>query len=241
MMFFVGLHQASDAQHIDAAFMSRNRLRTRRKPLGCRQWIMDSGAFSLISKHGGYPEPVSAYAEIIKRWAHDLTLLAAVSEDYMCEPHMLERTGMTIAEHQRLSVQRYDEILAENTGVLIIPVLQGYSPESYADHVRMYGERLGHEQWVGVGSVCKRNGDPRAIELVLLTIKKERPDLRLHGFGLKATAFRSPLVVSLLHSADSMAWSFAARKQGRNANDWREAKRFAERINTQPKQMVMGF
>jgi hypothetical protein len=28
-----------------------------------------------------------------------------------------------------------------------------------------------------------------------------------------------------------MAWSFAARKQGRNANDWREAKTFADRIN----------
>lgn len=29
-----------------------------------------------------------------------------------------------------------------------------------------------------------------------------------------------------LHSADSMAWSFAARRQGRNANDWREAMRW---------------
>jgi hypothetical protein len=33
-----------------------------------------------------------------------------------------------------------------------------------------------------------------------------------------------------LHSADSMAWSFAARWEGRNRNDWREAKNFIERV-----------
>jgi hypothetical protein len=27
-----------------------------------------------------------------------------------------------------------------------------------------------------------------------------------------------------------MAWSFAARKQGRNAHDWREARRFEDRV-----------
>lgn len=35
----------------------------------------------------------------------------------------------------------------------------------------------------------------------------------------------------LLYSADSMAWSYSARKQGRNANDWREAAEFARRVN----------
>jgi hypothetical protein len=44
-----------------------------------------------------------------------------------------------------------------------------------------------------------------------------------------------------LHSADSMAWSFSARRQGRNANDWREARRFAERIKVQPVQLGWIF
>jgi hypothetical protein len=43
-----------------------------------------------------------------------------------------------------------------------------------------------------------------------MAIKNERPDLRLHGFGLKTTALADPLVRSMLWSADSMAWSFAA-------------------------------
>jgi hypothetical protein len=42
-----------------------------------------------------------------------------------------------------------------------------------------------------------------------------------------------------------MAWSFAARKQGRDANDWREADRLVKRVrdaanqNSQPWQMEM--
>jgi hypothetical protein len=33
-----------------------------------------------------------------------------------------------------------------------------------------------------------------------------------------------------LHQADSMAWSYHARKQGRNGNDWREAMRLVETV-----------
>lgn len=107
---------------------------------------------------------------------------------------------------------------------------QGYNPADYARHVRMYGERLAFGAWVGVGSVCKRNGTPEAVVAVLRAIKQVRPDLRLHGFGLKTTALASPEVQALLETADSMAWSFAARYEGRNQNDWREAKRWSERI-----------
>jgi hypothetical protein len=87
-----------------------------------------------------------------------------------------------------------------------------------------------HGAWVGVGSVWKRNGNPRAIAAVLLAIKGARPDLRLHGFGLKTTALADPLVRAQLETADSMAWSIHARKNGRNPNDWREAVRWTANI-----------
>lgn len=198
---------------------------------------MDSGAFTTILTHGGYPEPPEVYAAQIGRWAGNGNLLAAVAQDYMCEPDMLARTGLSIAEHQRLTIERYDALLAAGTGgVYIMPVLQGYAPADYVAHLRQYGDRLTPGMWVGVGSVCKRNGNPAAIEDVLRAIKAERPDIRLHGFGIKTTTLASGLVRSLLESADSMAWSFAARRQGRNANDWREAERFARRIETMPTQ-----
>ncbi len=233
MRFFTGLHQPSDAQHFDASFVSVNRLRNRKSSFKVGDWIMDSGAFTTIAKHGGYPLPVEDYAADIKaicgRQEHG-NLLAVVAQDYMCEAWMLEKTGLTVADHQRLTIERYDALLSCKPPVYVMPVLQGYSSKEYIEHLRAYGDRLPHGAWVGVGSVCKRNTDICAIWKVLSTIKDERPDLRLHGFGLKTTSLVNPIIRSLLWSADSMAWSFAARRNNRNQNDWREAKRFAQQI-----------
>jgi hypothetical protein len=228
--FFVGLHHPHVAGNFDAAFISVNSIRERKSAFPVNEWIMDSGAFTTIAKHGGYPHPVSEYADQIRRWKDNGKLLAAVSQDYMCEKHMLERTGMTVEDHQRLTIERYDALLAEDTGVYIMPVLQGYSPAEYVRHIRQYGDRLKPGMWVGVGSVCKRNTNLMAIWMVLDAIKAERPDLRLHGFGLKKTSLQEPVIRELLESADSMAWSFAARREGRNGNDWREAKAFIQNI-----------
>lgn len=234
MRFFTGLHQPSDAQHFDAAFVSVNRLRKRKSAFKVGDWIMDSGAFTEISTHGHYRHGVKEYAAEIRRWKDNGNLLAAVSQDWMCEPWIVEKTGLSVRQHQQLTVERYDELLADDTGVYILPVLQGYHPDDYVRHIRMYGARLTPGAWVGVGSVCKRNGDPSAIARVLIAIKHERPDLLLHGFGLKKTALSSDFISSQLHTADSMAWSFHARKQGRNGNSWREALRWTLDIVTRP-------
>jgi hypothetical protein len=237
--FFCGLHQPSDAKHFQAAFVSVNRLRNRKGPFQVGDWIMDSGAFTEISTHGTYRHSVEEYAAEIRRWSTNGNLLAAVAQDWMCEPWIIERTGLSVAEHQWLTVKRYDALRSEDTaGVYVMPVLQGYAPEEYVTHIRQYGERLAFGAWVGVGSICKRNSSPRAVEAVLLAIKGERPDLQLHGFGLKATALQSALVFDLLHTADSMAWSYSARKQGRNGNDWREAKRWMRGIEDVPRQLT---
>lgn len=230
--FYVGLHQPSDAQHFDNAFVSINRLRDRRSPFVAHRWVMDSGAFTELSNHGRYRHSVSEYADDARRWIGNGQLDAVVAQDWMCEPFILDRTGLTVADHQRLTIARYDELLAalSDTGVYILPVLQGFAPAEYATHVDAYGDRLAHGAWVGVGSVCKRQGDPAAIVAVLEVIKARRPDLRLHGFGVKLTALKHAGVRDLLDTADSMAWSYAARKQGRNGNDWREAKAFETKV-----------
>ncbi len=248
MRFFVGLHMPNVAGNFESSFISVNRLRDRKSFFPVKDWIMDSGAFSTILKHGHYPDSPKVYADHIRRFKDCGNLLAAVAQDYMCEADMLARTGLTVADHQRLTIERYDALLAEDTGVYIMPVLQGYSPSEYLSHIRQYGDRLKPGMWVGVGSVCKRNGNPFAIWRVLDTIKDARPDLRLHGFGLKKTSLKSPIIRDLLYSADSMAWSFAARRSGGNANDWREAKAFIEDISTaiwqstrQPLLLCNGF
>ena len=241
--FFLGLHQPCDAWKIPewAAFISVNRLRRRKGGFKVGDWIMDSGAFTELKKYGRYRHSVEEYACQVKRWSRNGNLLAAVTQDYMCEEFMLQRTGLTVEDHQRLTIERYDGLVRCNTGVYIMPVLQGYDPQDYVRHLRAYGDRLKPGMWVGVGSVCKRNGNIAAIEAVLLAINKERPDLRLHGFGLKTTALSSGLVQELLATADSMAWSFHARMNGRDGNSWKEARAWAERMASRPLQYPITF
>jgi hypothetical protein len=229
MKFYVGLHMPHHARYFERAMISVNRLRERRSPFEVGEWIMDSGAFTELATHGCYRDAPEAYAEQVNRWAGVGHMAAAVTQDYMCEPFMLAKTGLTVAAHQQLTVGRYDTLYAL-CRPYVMPVLQGYDPMDYVEHVYQYGTRLHADAWVGVGSVCKRNARPDAIALVLSAIKNARPDLRLHGFGLKETALRCGYIRSLLYSADSMAWSYAARREGRDANSWEEAKRWENRI-----------
>lgn len=237
MQFYTGLHQPSDAKHFDRCMISINRLWTRQAPIpGTGEIMLDSGAFTELLNYGRYRTPIKYYAAGVLR-VHKLLgarLVAASTRDYMCEPFILARTGLTIPVHQQLTLKSYDRLRSLlPSDIYVLPVLQGYQPQEYVAHLRQYGERLAPGAWVGVGSVCKRNSKLELIEQVLMAIHTERPDLRLHGFGVKTTALESSIVRECLYSADSMAWSFAARKAGANANDWREADAFRRRIDNQ--------
>ena len=183
--------------------------------------------------------PTREYAEHILRWKKCGNLLAAVCQDFMCEPFILEQTGLCVGDHQVMTTKNYRLLSMEGTGVYIMPVLQGFAPEEYREHVGVYGRSLRDGAWCGVGSVCKRNSDVGQIWSVLNAIKAVRPDLRLHGFGLKQTVLQNRTLRDMLYSADSMAWSYAARKNGRNPNDPKEAMNFTEKMNNEPRQMQL--
>ena len=231
--FYVGTWKPQHCHLFSHAFISVNTLRGRRSAFKANKWIMDSGAFTEISKYGQYRNSVSTYAEQCLRWkslARD-ELELVVAQDYMCEAHMLKKTGMTIREHILKTVDRYvglKEAIGGEVGIM--PVIQGFSPEEYVYCVEQYGELLEQGAWVGVGSVCKRNSNQLQVYRLLYAIKKKRPDLRLHGFGLKKTCLAYAEIVSLLESSDSMAWSFAARLAGRDRNSPQEALRYEESI-----------
>jgi len=239
MKFYLGMHHPSDAHRVDLACVSYRAIKKRKSDFRPARfgWILDSGAFRELALHGAYQDEPDAYAEGAARWARIGKLDAVVSQDYMCEPFMLAKTGLTVADHQRLTIERFEALRAAwrargGDPCSLMPVLQGWTVRDYQNHVHDYGKRLERYAWVGVGSVCKRQGAIGLVEDILCSIKEVRPDLRLHGFGVKVTALESPLIRRLLYSADSMAWSFAARMEGRDANDHREALAFAERINT---------
>lgn len=229
MKFYIGTHRVNHAEHFDQCFISINVLWKRKSDFAVNDWILDSGAFTELSTYGHYRFPVEDYAGGINRWKVCGNLEYAVCQDYMCEPFIIEKTGLDIAEHQRLTIERYDALIPL-TNVNILPVLQGYAPIDYLKHLEMYDNRLAFGYLVGVGSICKRNSNPKEIANILELIKRERPDLRLHGFGLKTTALANAYICSLLYSADSMAWSYKARREGGNPNGLKEALDFISKI-----------
>lgn len=144
---------------------------------------------------------------------------------------------LDIETHIRWTVDRYIKLVAavrsHGCDTYIMPVIQGFAPAQYIECIKAYEAEglLPQGAYVGVGSVCKRNGDPAAVLEVLETIKAYRPDLRIHGFGLKVTALEVKEIRALLESSDSMAWSLAAKKQGRDQNCWKEAAAYEARVN----------
>jgi hypothetical protein len=129
--------------------------------------------------------------------------------DWMCEPMVLRMTGLTAADHQRLTIDSF-LTLRDALGDLVIPVLQGWEHDDYLRHVEQYSSRgvdLTVEQRVGLGTVCRRQGTQEA-EAVVRTLSSL--GLRLHGFGIKVSGLYR--YADELVSADSMAWSFDARR-----------------------------
>jgi hypothetical protein len=227
-LFLIGCPSPAKARYFERCMISINTLRRRHSDFVVNDWLLDSGAFSELSRFGHYRHSVEEYAGEIARWSRCGNLLAAVSQDYMCESFILARTGLTIADHQRLTIERYDALLPL-VSVPLMPVLQGFRVSDYLSHMDQYGARLRHGAWVGVGSVCRRNARPDEVADILLSIKNKRPDLKLHGFGLKLTALESKEVREHLYSSDSMAWSYPARF-GKGDDSIHTADSYLERV-----------
>ena len=86
MIFYVGIHQPSDAWRTRRAMVSVKRLYGRRgsftPPSG--EWMLDSGAFTELHDHGHYRHPVEDYARAVRRWWFVGRMVSATAQDYMC-------------------------------------------------------------------------------------------------------------------------------------------------------------
>ena len=54
---------------------------------------MDSGGFTELSTYGRWRTSSQQYADEINRWKDNGNLVAAVTQDLMCEPSILHKTG----------------------------------------------------------------------------------------------------------------------------------------------------
>lgn len=215
MIFYLGTHRANWLERVSVPlFIARQTLAPRKTlPRALGTWALDSGAFSELSLHGKWTTPPGQYVAEVRRFHDEIGKLAwSASQDWMCEPFMLAKTGLTVADHQRRTVDSYLDLMARDATLPWAPVLQGWALQDYFDHADAYeraGVNLAQLPVVGLGSVCRRQGTAEATQIV--TALADR-GLSLHGFGMKTTGLRQ--YASGLHSSDSMAWSFRARKRG---------------------------
>lgn len=193
-------------------FVSRRALaRYRALPRATSNWALDSGGFTELSIHGRWELPAADYAREARRFQNEIgSLDFAAPQDWMCEPQMLARTGLTVEEHQRRSVANYLELRELAPEVPWIPVLQGWTIGDYDRCAEAYfaaGVELDRLHLVGVGTVCRRQNTATA---GLLMAGLQADGLRVHAFGFKLTGLE--LAAEHLSSADSMAWSYSARR-----------------------------
>lgn len=209
MKFYLGTHMLSQPWWDLGLplFVSRVRLEQRRQlPKPAAGWALDSGAYTELDRHGGWRMTAREYADLVGRFREMGHLEWAAPQDWMCEPHVLARTGLTIQQHQARTVFNFLG-LRHRLGDLVIPVLQGWERDDYLRCAELYetaGVDLMQEHTVGLGTVCRRQNTAEAGKIV-----RALKGLRLHAFGVKITGLAS--FGDAIVSADSMAWSYAGR------------------------------
>lgn len=207
MVFYLGTHIVSWLERYPYIpwFVSVNVLKNRKSKINGKQWILDSGGFTALLKNGEYSMSEQNYLSIIAK--HNPNL--AFCQDWMCEPFILEKTGLTIKEHQERTLESYLSMRKYTKKTR--PVLQGWEPEDYIHHIKMY-KRAGvsFQQLYGIGTICSRNGSTFDIYRIVSAIVKNGCRF-VHGFGLKITSLKVPAILCMFVSCDSMAWSYAGR------------------------------
>lgn len=212
MKFYLGTHMPNWLAKTDVPlFVSHRRLAGRRTlPKARGRWALDSGGFSELSLFGGWQTDAITYAHAVRRYRAEIGGLDwAAPQDWMCEPFMLDKTGFTVADHQARTVASVLELRRLAPDLPFVPVLQGWTLEDYLRCADLYGEAgidLTTEHTVGVGSVCRRQSESEIEDICAVLADR---GIALHGFGVKTLGLR---YARHLRSADSMAWSYNARR-----------------------------
>jgi hypothetical protein len=217
--FYLGTHEPIWLRRLEVPlFVSHRRLvrlegpqQRAHLPRAIGRWALDSGGFSELSMYGEWRTTPQQYAHAIGRYHDEIGKLDwAAPQDWMCEPFMLAKTGLSTAEHQARTIESFLHLNATVYGVNIIPVLQGWTLSDYVDHIEQYrrqGIDLAKVPLVGLGSVCRRQA---TTEITTIVTELASYGLQLHGFGIKMSGLTA--YGQHLASADSMAWSYNARR-----------------------------
>jgi len=216
--FYLGIHHGHWLRTVPVPVcISHSVLRTYKRAVPVRlpggAWILDSGAFSEIDANGRWTTTPERYVADSRRYVEQIGARPdfVAPMDWMCEPKMIAKTGLTVAEHQYRTVESVQELRTLAPDLPIAPVIQGWDLDSYIECVGLYAEAgldLKSEPTVGLGSVCKRQHTDEIGRIV--TVLADQFGLaNLHGFGVKAQGIAK--YGAALASSDSLAWSTDGR------------------------------
>jgi len=191
-------------------FISHRRLSGRRTfPQAVGPWALDSGGYTELNLYGEWRTTLEEYVEAVERYGEEIGGLEwAAPQDWMCEPHVLAKTGLSVREHQERTVENFLELRDRGP---FVPVLQGQTLPDYEACIDLYaaaGVDLRDAALVGLGTVCRRQREP---EIARIVHELGAYGLRMHGFGMKSRGLAR--VGHVLASADSMAWSTGGRME----------------------------
>ncbi|PRY00429.1 DUF7221 family queuine tRNA-ribosyltransferase-like protein [Allonocardiopsis opalescens] len=215
MRFYLGTHMPNWLNTAGVPlFVSHRRLAGRRSlPRAAAPWALDSGGFTEISMFGEWRTTPAEYVTAVRRYRTEIGQLEwCATQDWMCESVMLARTGLSVADHQRRTVANYLELRHRAPDLPWAIPLQGATVADYlgcADRYEAAGVDLAAAPVVGLGSVCRRQATSEITTIV--TALHARGIRQLHGFGVKTLGLRR--IGHLIASADSMAWSYDARRR----------------------------
>jgi hypothetical protein len=212
--FYLGTHMPHWLARPDAPrlFVSHRRLMKRRTlPQASAPWALDSGGFTELSMYGDWLTTPAVYVRAVQRYRDQIGRMEwAAPQDWMCEPWIVAKTGLSVAEHQRRTVDNYLTLRYLDPTLPFVAVLQGWTLTDYLNHVDAYtrvGINLSAHELVGIGSVCRRQS---SAEIAGIISRLYGEGISLHGFGVKGDGIRR--YGWALTSADSMAWSSAGRR-----------------------------
>lgn len=212
MRFYLGTHHPHWLALIDVPlFVSRRRLTGRKTlPVAIGRWALDSGGFTELSMFGKWETSASDYISDVRRFAAEIGGMEwAAPQDWMCEPHIVEKTGLSVHEHQARTVENLLILRMLAPDLPFVPVLQGWTLSDYVRCAALYesaGVDLVGEPLVAIGSVCRRQQLEGGREVVQWF---SRQGVKLHAFGMKQTGLKE--CGWMLASSDSLAWSYQAR------------------------------
>src|SRR5438105_13654244 len=99
MNFFLGVHHANwlALTNVPLFVSARSLLHRRTLPRSAGSWCMDSMGFNELRQHGAYTLTPRSYAALAMRCASEVGgLVWAAIQDWMCEPVILSRTGLSL-------------------------------------------------------------------------------------------------------------------------------------------------